>query len=239
MRTVLCVLYVAIMLTFSMPYAFYVWLVSRKDPYRAAEIANRVARWAFRCLTVIAGVKLHVEGEENIPADRSVVYMANHRSFFDVILTGTRLQRPTGYLAKKEIGQVPLLGVWMKLIHCGFVDRKDVRQGLKVVLAMIEDVKKGYSIFIFPEGTRSKGDEKELLPFHDASFKVAVKPGAPVVPVAISGSRQILEAHFPWVRSGEVTIKYGEPIDTASLSREEQKELSLRVRENIINMLSE
>jgi 1-acyl-sn-glycerol-3-phosphate acyltransferase len=165
-----------------------------------------------------------VIGEENVPKDRAVLYAGNHRSFFDIILTYSRVPAPTGFLAKKEVFQVPLLNIWMKNIHCLSLDRKNIKEGLKAILAAIADVKSGISIFVFPEGTRNK-TEDILLPFHDGSFKIADKGGCPVVPVTINNSRNVFENHFPWIKKAHVIIEYGVPLETAGLTKEQKKEI--------------
>ncbi len=103
------------------------------------------------------------------------------RSFFDVPLTYPRCPIRTGYIAKKEMEKVPLLSTWMKrYLHCLFLDRKDMKQGLKTILTAVEKVKSGISICIFPEGTRNKNeDELDMLPFHEGSFKIATKAKLP------------------------------------------------------------
>ena len=154
-----------------------------------------------------------------------MLYIGNHRSFFDVPITYSRCRRLTGFVAKKEIEKVPLLSTWMRFLYCLFLDRDDVRAGLKTILAAIEQVKNGISIFIFPEGTRNKGEELSVLPFHDGSFKIAEKTGCAVVPVSINNSVQILEAHFPFIRKTHVVLEYGEPIYPNTLDKEAKKQL--------------
>ena len=113
-----------------------------------------------------------------------------------------------------------------------FLDRKDDRQALKVILKAIELIKGGQSMFVFPEGTRSKV-EGELLPFHAGSFKIATKPKVPVVPVTITGMGDVLEDHFPKLKRVPVVIEFAPPIETASMSRDEIRELPDRVRDLI------
>ena len=104
----------------------------------------------------------------------------------------------------------------MEEIHCLFLDREDPRQGLKTILAAIENVKSGISMFIFPEGTRSKV-EGEFLPFHAGSFKIATKAKVPVVPVTLVGMGDIFEDHYPRLKRAPVVIEFGEPIETADM----------------------
>ena len=224
MRTILDVLYVALYLILTIPLMIAEWIIGHFNQEAKDRSSLAIVQWGFRCVTIISGVKVTTIGEENVPKDRSVLYIGNHRSFFDIILTYSRVPNPTGYIAKKEIRKVPLLHIWMQNVHCLFMDRSDIKAGLKTILTAIDDVKKGISIFIFPEGTRNK-TEADVLPFRDGSFKVATKSGCPIIPVTITNSRSILEDHFPWVRAGHVTIEYGKPIETASLSKEELRNL--------------
>ena len=158
------------------------------------------------------GGKETVIGLENIPRDRAVLFVGNHRSLLDVVLAGKLIPFPVGFIAKMELQKVPLLNLQMRDINCLFIDRKDDRQALKVVLKAIEMVKGGQSMFVFPEGTRSK-EEGVLLPFHAGSFKIATKAKAPIVPVTIVNMGDVLEDHFPRLKRVPVVIEFGEPIE--------------------------
>ena len=165
-RFILCVIVVVGFLILSIPILLVEWIIGKFNPM-AKEISSlRIVQAVFRFILWVAGVKLTVIGEENVPTDTPVLYIGNHRSFFDVPITYPRCPIRTGYIAKKEMEKVPLLSTWMKRLHCLFLDRKDIKQGLKTILAAIEKVKSGISICIFPEGTRSKNeDELDMLPF--------------------------------------------------------------------------
>ena len=102
-----------------------------------------------------------VIGEENVPKDEPVLYIGNHRSYFDIVMTYIRVPRPTGYIAKIEMLKIPLLSHWMKYLHCLFLDRNDIKQGMKIILTAIDKVKSGISICVFPEGTRNKVPRSE------------------------------------------------------------------------------
>ena len=117
----------------------------------------------------------------------------------------------------------------MEEIHCLFLDREDPRQGLKTILTAIDYVKDGISMFIFPEGTRCKV-EGTFLPFHAGSFKIATKAKVPVIPVTIVGMGEVFEDHFPRPKRATVVIEFGEPIETADMDRNAQKELPDRVK---------
>ena len=137
--------------------------------------------------------------------------------------------------------KVPVLGLWMKRLHCLFIDRDDIKQGLKVILEAIDQVKNGISVCVFPEGTRckNKDDLTDVLPFKEGTFKIATKSKCKIVPMAIVGTNEIFEDQFPWVKKRHVTIKSCTPIDPASLSKDEQKHIGVYCRNVIVDMLKE
>ena len=134
--------------------------------------------------------------------------------------------------------KVPILNLWMKGLHCLFLDREDIKEGLKIILTAIDYIKAGVSITVFPEGTRGKDpDETKMQPFHEGTFKIATKTGCPIIPMAISHSSQIFEDHKPWIRSAHVIIEYGAPIYPNQLSKEEKKFIGKYVQKIMQEML--
>ena len=237
-RFILCVVVVAGFLILSIPILLVEWIVGKFSPM-AKEISSlRIVQAVFKAVLWVGGVKVTFIGEENVPKDTPVLYIGNHRSFFDVPLTYPRCPIRTGYVAKKEMEKVPLLSTWMKRLHCLFLDRKDIKQGLKTILEAIEKVKSGISICIFPEGTRNKNEsELELLPFHEGSFKISTKAKCPIIPIAISNSANIWEAHFPKVKPTHVIVEYGKPIYVDELEKEDKKHLGAYTQNVILEML--
>ena len=227
-RFILCVIVVVGFLILSIPILLVEWIIGKFNPM-AKEISSlRIVQAVFRFILWVAGVKLTVIGEENVPTDTPVLYIGNHRSFFDVPITYPRCPIRTGYIAKKEMEKVPLLSTWMKRLHCLFLDRSDLKAGMKTILAAIEEIKNGVSICIFPEGTRNRTDAP-LLEFHAGSLKIAEKAQCPIVPMTIANAEQIFEAHSPCIRKTKVIIEYGEPIETKNLDRTQQKALTSQV----------
>lgn len=209
------------------------WVVGKFDPDTCLRMRYGYVRAGLKAVWFTGGGKAKILGTENIPADRAVLFVGNHRSMLDIVLASKVLRDPVGFISKIELEKIPLLRMQMRDINCLFLDRKDNRQALKVILRAIELVKGGQSMFIFPEGTRSK-EEGKFLPFHAGSFKIATKAKVPVVPVTIVNTGDILEDHFPKMKRVPVVIEFGEPIETAQMSREEQAELPERVRNLII-----
>lgn len=223
-RLIFVVLFLILFLILSLPVMLVEWIIGKVNPNLRDYSSLRIVQWAFKVILLLAGVDVTVIGEEHIP-DEPVLYIGNHRSFFDVPITYSRCRRLTGFVSKKELEKVPLLSNWMRFLYCLFLDRDNVRSGLKTILTAIEQVKNDISIFIFPEGTRNKGEELSVLPFHDGSFKIAEKTGCPVIPVSINNSVQIFEAHFPIIRKTHVVLEYGEPIYPNTLDKEAKKQL--------------
>ena len=128
----------------------------------------------------------------------------------------------------------------MKRLHCLFLDRDDIKEGLKVILTAIDKVKSGISIAVFPEGTRNKDqDPASVLPFKEGTFKIASKTGCKIIPMAITGTNELLENHMPWIKKSRIVIKYGTPINPKELSKEDQKKLGAYCHNIIQDMLKE
>lgn len=225
MRTIITVLYVFLFLILGLPVLGIEWIISKFNKAHADMVQLRIVQWGLKCVAFISGVKLTVIGEDNVPMDEPVLYIGNHRSFFDVVVTYARCPGLTGYIAKDGVNKVPIFRIWMKRLHCIFLKRDDMKEGLKVILKAIEYVKSGISICIFPEGTRNKDKDNptSLLPFKEGSFKIAIKTGCKIVPMALIGTADILENHFPWIHSTDIKLIYGEPIDVSALDKDQQK----------------
>ena len=237
-RLLVIALFLIVFFIFSIPLYLIEWLIGKVNPHARDISSLRIVQGAFKIILFLSGCKLTVTGEEYVPKDEAVLYIGNHRSFFDVVITYARSPGLTGYLAKKEIEKVPFLSTWMRYLYCLFLDRKDIKQGLKTILTAIDHVKQGISIFIFPEGTRSTGaDQAELLPFHEGSFKVATKTDCLIVPVALTNTSQILEDHFPFIKSTQVTLEYGKPFRPSELSKEDRKVIGSYTRDIIQKMV--
>ena len=227
-------------LVLSIPILVYERLLRRRNPERQTHQSLAIVQFMFRLILKVSGVHVTVEGRENIPRDQAVLYVGNHRSYFDILVGYTTVPGLTGFVAKKEMLRYPLLKDWMKDVQCLFLDRKDLKAGLKTILEGVEKVKKGISIWIFPEGTRNSNEEHtDLLPFREGSLKIAEKSGCAVIPVAMVGNADIFENHLPRIRKTDVTIRYGQPIYLKELPAEFRKKHGAYVRDVIIQMLKE
>ncbi|MCL2052546.1 MAG: 1-acyl-sn-glycerol-3-phosphate acyltransferase [Lachnospiraceae bacterium] len=231
-RTIIIILAVGIFLILSIPVLIALWIIGKYNRELKDKSSLKIVLWAFRLCLKISGVKVTVLNEENVPLDKAVLYVGNHRSYFDIPLTYVRVPRLTGYVAKKEMERYPLLKNWMRSLHCLFLDRKNIKEGLKTILSCIEKIKSGISICIFPEGTRNKVNDT-FLPFHEGSFKVAEKSGCPIIPMTINNSAAIFEDHLPFVKKAHVIIEYGKPIYINELLPEQKKHIGNYVQKII------
>ena len=213
--------------------------------FKAQNAADRIAHFYVRTACRIAwppsGLKVDARGVENIPQDRAALYVVNHRSaMFDPVTIYPFLKRPAGFIAKKELEKIPYFAYWLKLANSLFIDRENIREGYKTIVQAIEKLQRGVSILIFPEGTRNKDQESKtsMLPFHDASFKPAVKANVPIVPIALYNTADSFENHKPKICANKVKITFGKPIYLNELPADEQKHPAPYIRRIMEEMLS-
>ena len=238
-RTIFAVLFAVVYLICGIPVLGIEWIIGKFNKEKMDVSSLRMVQWALGTIGKICGVKLSVIGKENIPKDQAVLYVCNHRSYFDIILGYSIMPGLTGYISKDDLEKVPLLNIWMRRLYCLFLNRTDMKQGLKTILKAIEYIKQGVSICIFPEGTRNRGEEGSLLEFKEGSFKIAEKTGCPVIPIAISHTADVILNHMPKVTPCHVTIEYGEPIYPKELPKEQKRALGAMTKGRIQEMLDQ
>ena len=221
-RFIIAATFLVLILIFSYLLFFVEWIIGKISKKAKDYSSLRFVQWAFRVILWIGGVKITVIGKENMPKE-AALYVGNHRSFFDILIAYIQCGDLTGFIAKDSINKIPSLRVWMRYLYCLFLNRDDLKEGLKIILQAIEYVKQGISIFVFPEGTRNKGDELSMLPFKEGTFKIALKTECPIVPVSFNNTAEIFENHMPKMRKTHVILEYGKPIYPKDLTRDEQK----------------
>lgn len=237
-RTFIDILLIVFFFIITIPILFIFWIIGFINRKAHDVLAYGLMKIAFSIILFTSGVKVTVIDRDKIPKDRPVLFVGNHRSYFDIIVAYRYIIAPTGFIAKKEFRKVPVLGHWISCLHGLFLDRKDIKAGLKTILEAIDHVQNdNISYFIFPEGTRNHNEE--MLPFKEGSMKIATKSGCPIIPMAMTHMDDIFENHTPWVKKTKVAIKYGDPIYTDQLSREDQKFLGAHVRDVIQDMMKD
>ena len=190
-------------------------------------VSKYVKDWANYVLK-ISGVSLEVEGLSNIP-NETVIFVCNHQSLFDIPVLLAGLDKPYGLLSKDAIKKIPFINKWMTELNCVFIDRNNPKSAVSSLSLVGDNLEKGYSMIIFPEGTRSK--TSELLKFRSGAFRLATSKNISIVPIALSGTRQIFENNHNLIKPGHVTIKVLPKIPVSSDS--DYKALSLKAYDEI------
>lgn len=197
--------------------------------------AHAIARkWAQSGLSM-NGSSIQLIGIENVPTSGGVLFVANHQSNFDIPILIAHVPRDKGFIAKLELLKVPSFGRWMKYIGCVFIDRKDPRQSLKDINDAAERLKSGHSLVIFPEGTRSA--DGTVAPFRAGGLKLALKAKVPVVPVTISGSKNIMPKGTSLIKSASVKVIISPPLVPDEFTKMDSTQISEKVRNIIISNL--
>lgn len=231
-RFITCILFIVVFLIWSIP-MFLVELIIGLFSRKARDYSSlRIVQWGFKVVRFIGGIKTTVIGYDKIPKNEPVLFVGNHRSIFDVVIAYSMMPNLTGFVSKKEMEKVPLLSIWMRFIYCLFLDRKDIKKGMKTVLVGIDYIKSGVSIVVFPEGTRNTQDSG-LLPFKAGSLKFAEKTGCKIVPMVQNNTEMCFENQFPRVRKTHTVLEFCDPIDLDTLSKEDKKFLSVYVQKII------
>lgn len=236
-RVIGTIVFVVSFLVLSLPILGLEWLYAKVNKKRADITSLRIVQWAFRMVLLICGTNVIVKGEENVITDAPVLYIGNHRSYFDIVVGYSRCPNLTGFISKDHFKKIPILRTWMERLYCLFLDRSNTRDGLRVVLTAIDYIKRGISIFVCPEGTRTRTGE--MAPFKEGTFKIATKTGCPIIPVAFSNTDDIFERHIPWIKKTTVVIHYGEPIYPDSLEGDDKKHIGAYTQRAIAEMLEE
>ena len=218
--------------TVTLPYLLFIKILKRSDPEAAEDRAFRAVKVLLKGIFIISGASVDVQGLENIPEGEAVLFIGNHRSFFDVIISYTLMNKNVCYIGKQEFDRIPVFRQWVKEIRALMLNRSNPKEGLKTIIEAIDRIKHGTSVFIYPEGTRSRGeDASEMLEFHEGSFKIAKKTGCRVVPVVAYDTSVILERHFPVIKPEHVSMVFMEPVDLETIPEEFSKKPSLYVHE--------
>ena len=190
--------------------------------------------WAKMVLKT-TGSTIKAEGLEKIPDEKGLCFVSNHQSAIDILIVLSVLPITVGYIAKKQLLYYPFLNLWIAALKSVFIDRKNVKKALRSIEKGVEFIKKGNSMIIFPEGTRSKSDT--IGTFKNGSIKLATRAEATIVPLSISGSWHAWEENL---RIGPADIQFTvhEPIFTKGISAEERKSLGNKLSQIIKGNLS-
>ena len=233
-RTIIFYSYMGLSLLFASFFRIKISFLTRKGDLegRRKYIHKITANWA-KLVMKAAGARINIVGLENIPKDQTLLFVSNHQSNFDIPLLLSCIDVPKGFIAKKELENWPFISTWMKYINCIFMDRDNLRKSAEAIVDGIKLLQSGYSMVVFPEGTRSKG--KPVNEFKGGSFKLATKSKCSIVPITINGTYKLMESNNNLVKSADIELVVHPLIETSKLNKEDLEKLPETVHSIISN----
>ena len=184
----------------------------------------------------LSGLRYRLESAQPLPLERPAIYCSNHQSNVDPPLLFEVLHSRMHILYKAELNRIPVLARAFRMGGFIPIDRRNKEAALRSIEAGAASIRAGNSFLIFPEGTRGRTDE--LLKFKKGGFIMAIKAQAPIVPVAIQGGRAAMHRGSRVIQPATISVRVGEPIETAGLSLGDRDAVIERVRTRIAEMVA-
>lgn len=194
---------------------------------RPDDTVHRVARFWGNAVLFLSGVRVRVEGLENIPRGIPVIFMSNHQGNYDIFTLLGRIPVQFRWIAKKEVFAIPLLGPAMRKAGYISIDRQDRTRAIGSMDEAAAKIRQGNSVMTFPEGTRSP--DGVIRPFKKGSFYLALQSGVPIVPVTILGSREVMKKRKLNIHAGTITVVIDKPVDVKEYTLENREDLIERI----------
>ncbi len=236
-RTIMVAIYLIFAFICSLPSLIKVNILEKNNRMKEKEeLTNRVLGKIARGLIKTSGSTVKVIGQENIPDEGPVLFVGNHQSLFDIPILIGYIKRNKGFIAKVELSKIPVFSKWMEKLNCVFIDRSNVRQSLKAINKGVKHLKNGYSMVIFPEGTRSS--DGIIGEFKPGSLKMATKSKATIVPVTIKGAYNIMSRDSLAIKPSNVELVISKPIYIDDENEKDSKGLADKVRDIIYKELN-
>lgn len=209
---------------------------AHSDKYTDKE-HNEFFKYIVKRANIGGNVTIKSYGQENIPEEDGFMFFPNHQGMYDALAMIDSCPKPFSLVYKIELKDIPFLKQIAKCMKAFFIDRDDVRQSMKVIMAVSKEVEKGRNYTIFPEGTRSKNGNR-LGEFKGGSFKAATKVKCPIVPVALIDSFKPFDSHS--LKPVEVQVHYLKPLyydeykdmKTTEIAEEVQRRIEKVIKEN-------
>ena len=195
---------------------------------RKGDSLNWITRTWTSWILKTCGVRVQVEGLEQIDRRRSYLFMSNHQSVVDIAVLVTSIPVSFRFVAKRELRWIPFFGWALAVAGHILIDRSNRSNAIRSLEAAAVRIRNGVNVIVFPEGTRSRSGE--LQSFKRGGFHLAIAAQVPVIPVTVSGSQQITPKRSLRIESGTVKILYGKPIPTEGLVKEDRNALMEQVR---------
>jgi 1-acyl-sn-glycerol-3-phosphate acyltransferase len=190
-------------------------------------IFENAPRWWSAAVLWAAGIKIRVHGRENMAGDAPRIFASNHVSWFDVPALARILPRYK-FVAKAELFKVPIFGKGMRAAGMIEIHRENRKAAFGAYDEAAERIKAGNSVVVFPEGTR--GHEYPLRPFKKGPFVLAIAAGAPIVPIVVHGTIEIMPKGSLWVHPGTIDVHLLEPVSVTGIDYDHREALMQAVR---------
>jgi 1-acyl-sn-glycerol-3-phosphate acyltransferase len=227
-RTIALVLFYVLLVILITPFIVFCMVAGWRDPLIA------VGQWAMRVSGRVLGIKVEVSGLDRIDPRTALIFMPNHISFLDGPLLEMLIPGAARVVLKKSVLRIPIVGLGMRFVGFVPVDRKGVKGGKRSIAKAVQMVReKGYSFLIFPEGTRSR--DGKLQRFRRGGFFLALETGAPIVPVTIRGTFELMPKGQKYARKGSVQVAFHDPIPTGGQAMDTMAGLMEKVKEAILS----
>jgi 1-acyl-sn-glycerol-3-phosphate acyltransferase len=227
-RTALLVLLYVILIILITPFIVICMVAGWRDPLIS------IGQWAMRVSGRVLGIKVEVSGLDRFDPRTALIFMPNHISFLDGPLLEMLIPGAARVVLKKSILRIPIVGLAMRFVGFVPVDRKGAQGGKRSIARAIRMIREqGYSFLIFPEGTRSRNGK--LQRFRRGGFFLAIETGAPIVPVTISGTFELMPKGQKYARKGRVRVVFHDSIPSASYTIETMAGLMEKVKEAILS----
>ena len=198
---------------------------------KGREVGRRIIRhWSAQLLKA-GGVTWDVEGLENIDKNQNYVIISSHRSHLDGPLLNVVTPFTFSFVIKDSLGKIPLWGWAVRSVGYVPIVRHDKEKAKNKIQGALELLKKGESVLVFPEGSRSPTDE--FLPFKKGGIVLAIQAQVPILPVAVSGTGYILPKGALTIKPGHALVRFGRPIPTKGLTYEHRNKLLKEVEEAV------
>lgn len=229
-RTVLVFLYLIVILLLTLPYILLVHASKRRW-----VLADRYVKVLVGSAIWLAGIRYEVRGERLNPSP--TLFVGNHTSNIDVAVAISILPTPKAFIAKIEMKKIPILMWWMHEIGCVFLDQENLRQQVKTLKTAQDNMEKGLSYLVFPEGTRSK--THSLLEFKPGAFRLATKTNTPIQPIGFSGFETIMRKGSMLIYPGKVVVNVGKAVQNTEAFDKDSPALTSMLRREVQRLVEE
>jgi len=217
-RSALLVFFSVIVTAFMATFAALLPFVSPGE-----EKVHLIARIWARMLLWITGVKVEIEGIENVSSDKPQIFMANHQSDYDILIVLAHIPGQFRWIAKKELFKIPIFGKAMRNAGYIEIDRQHHENAMKSLEEAAQKIREGKSVVTFPEGTRSK--DGKIKQFKQGMFHLAIQSGVPIVPISIIGASEIMPKRTLMIKPGRIKMVIDKPVDVSPYTMETRAEL--------------